>query len=60
MSRIRCADGADEMNFRTVELKSVLIRSIRNTQTARKEPAALDDLSTARRAGFQIKLCEFF
>jgi hypothetical protein len=60
MSRIRCADGADEMNFRAVELRSVIIQSLRNTQTARKELLPLTtNLSTAA-ACFQIKLCEFF
>jgi hypothetical protein len=48
MSRIRCADGADEMNFRAVELRSVIIQSLRNTQTARKELLPLTtNLSTA-------------
>jgi len=49
------------MNFRTVELRSVIIQSLRNSQTARKELLPLTtNLSTASRAGFQIKLCEFF
>jgi len=49
MSRIRCADGADEMNFRAVELRSVIIQSLRNIQTARKELLPLTtNLSTAR------------
>jgi hypothetical protein len=41
MSRIRCADGADEMNFRAVELQSMVIQSLTNIQTARKELLAI-------------------
>jgi hypothetical protein len=41
MSRIRCADGADEMNFRAVELQSMVIQSLSNIQTARKELLAI-------------------
>jgi hypothetical protein len=52
MSRIGCTDGADEVNFRTVELRSGVIQSVRNIQTARKELLPLTDQSVhCRRTG---------
>ena len=48
-----------KVNFRTVELRSVVVQSLKNIQTARKELLPLTtNLSTADAMAFQIKLRE--
>jgi hypothetical protein len=48
-----------KVNFRTVELRSVVAQSLKNIQTARKELLPLTtNLSTADAMAFQIKLRE--
>jgi hypothetical protein len=49
------------VNFRAVELRSILVQSLKNTQTARKKHLPLTtNLSTADAMDFQIKLREIF
>jgi hypothetical protein len=48
-----------QVNFRAVELRSVVVQSLKNIQTARKELLPLTtNLSTADAMAFQIKLRE--
>jgi hypothetical protein len=57
MSLIGCADGADEMNFRAVELRSVVIHHAEYPESKKNLLPLTTNLFTA---GFQIKLREFF
>jgi hypothetical protein len=48
-----------KMNFRAVDLRSVMVQSLKNIQTARKELLPLTtNFSTADAMAFQIKLRE--
>jgi hypothetical protein len=57
VSLIGCADGADEMNFRAVELRSVIIHPAEYPDSKKNLLPLTTNLCPA---GFQIKLREFF